>query len=62
MAAIGGYAAYLSIKKHEQMNVVNSDIFSDAFNDGTYDFYSSVDPLLGVTGQEYLLQNRLGAL
>lgn len=62
MAALGGYAAYLSIKKHEQEKVINSDIFDGAFNDGSIDFYTSIDPLLGVTGQEYLLNNRLGAI
>lgn len=63
MAALGGYAAYLQIRKHGQkVSGVTARIFDEAFNDGSVDFYNQVDPLTGLTGSEFVLRNRLSAL
>jgi len=39
MAAIGGYAAYLAIKDRQRVAGIDDSLFSEAFNDGSVDFY-----------------------
>jgi len=63
MAALGGYAAWLQIKK-QQYNAagVNAGIFDEAFNDGSVDFYNYIDPITGLSPSDWVLSNQLGAL